>query len=143
MQQLVNAVRATGATNIVLVPGIRGANVLSQWLAYAPTDPQHNLVASWHSYSTLGCKTPACWNAQIAPVAARVPVIADEIGEVECQHNYIDALMTWLDAHQINYLAWSWSLGDCTTTPALISDYSGTPTNFGLGFRAHLLTSAH
>jgi hypothetical protein len=93
----------------------------------------------------LLCKTPACWNAQIAPVAARVPVIADEIGEFECQHQYIDALMPWLDAHQINYLAWSWSLGDCLTAPALISDYNGTATNFGFGFRDHLLkrTSAH
>jgi endoglucanase len=139
MQQLVNTVRATGATNILLIPGVRGDNVLTHWLAFAPTDPLHNMAASWHSYPHLLCNTQACWDAQIAPVAAKVPLIADEIGEGDCLHNYIDRLMPWLDAHQINYLAWSWWVGDCAATFSLISDYDGTATDFGVGFRDHLV----
>jgi hypothetical protein len=138
MQQLVNAVRGTGATNVVMIPGVRGDNALSHWLSYEPNDPLHNLAASWHSYSHLQCNTPTCWNAQVAPVAAKVPLIADEIGQTDCQHDYIDNLMNWLDAHQIGYLAWSWWVGDCAGTPSLISDYDGTPSNFGLGFRNHI-----
>jgi hypothetical protein len=140
MQQLVNTVRSTGADNILLVPGVRGDNILSHWLDYAPKDPLGRLVASWHSYPTLQCKTHSCWDSQIAPVAAKVPLIADEIGEGDCQHGYIDDVMGWLDAHQINYLAWTWWAGDCSATYSLISDYDGTPTNFGIGFRDHLLT---
>jgi endoglucanase len=139
-QSLVNAVRSTGATNIVLVPGVSDTNALSRWLDYEPKDPLHNVIASWHSYATQSCRTSTCWDAQIAPVAAHVPVIADEIGEFDCQHGYIDGLMNWLDAHQIGYLAWSWWVGDCTQAPALISDYDGTPTTFGAAFRDHLLS---
>ena len=51
MQALVNAVRRTGAHNVILVGGLRWANDLSGWLSYRPADPGHNLAASWHSYN--------------------------------------------------------------------------------------------
>ena len=46
MQTLVNTVRATGATNVLMLGGLAYSNDLSQWLANKPTDPQNNLVAS-------------------------------------------------------------------------------------------------
>lgn len=50
MQTMLNAVRATGATNVVLVGGMNYANDLTGWLANEPTDPDNNLVASMHLY---------------------------------------------------------------------------------------------
>jgi hypothetical protein len=61
MQALVNAVRATGARQPVMVAGIDYANDLSQWLANRPADTQ--LVASWHNYDSQACSSQACWDA--------------------------------------------------------------------------------
>ena len=141
MQDLVDAVRATGATNIVLAAGLTWTNDLTQWLTYKPTDPTGNLVASWHSYNFNACVTEACWDSQIATVAAQVPVHAGEIGQDSCAHDYIDRLMTWLDAHSLGYTAWTWNPWGCTGGNVLITDYAGTPTvTYGQGFRTHLLT---
>lgn len=84
----------------------------------------------------------ACWNSQIAPVMASYPVIAGEIGEGDCAHGYIDALMAWMDARHASYLAWTWDdwPGACGSGPALITSYAGTPTPYGAGYRAHLRT---
>jgi hypothetical protein len=138
MQTLLNAVRATGATNIVMSPGVQYTNTLDQWLSYEPTDSLNNLAASWHSYATEICITLTCWNSQILPVMNSVPLIAGEIGENDCQGVYINQLMPWLDMNAGNYLAWAWDTYDCSSFPSLISDYSGTPTNYGIGFKSHL-----
>src|SRR6516225_9443901 len=47
MQALVEAVRGTGARNVILVSGLAYANDLTGWLANEPADPDHNLAASW------------------------------------------------------------------------------------------------
>lgn len=141
MQSLVNAVRSTGANNVIMVPGIAFANDLSQWLQHEPTDPDHNLVASWHSYNFNSCSSLSCWNSQIAPVIAKVPVIAGEIGEDNCADTYIDPLMNWLDARSTSYLAWAWNADfGCSSGPGLITSYAGTPTAYGAGYRSHLQT---
>ncbi|MEU7976999.1 cellulase family glycosylhydrolase [Micromonospora sp. NPDC049081] len=141
MQSLVDAVRATGATNVLLVPGLTWTNDLTQWLAYKPTDPRNNIVASWHSYNFNACVTETCWDTQIAPVAAQVPVHAGEIGQDTCAHDYIDRLMTWLDSKRLGYTAWTWNPWGCSGGNVLIEDYSGTPTkSYGEGYRAHLLS---
>ncbi len=142
MQSLVNAVRSTGAANILMLGGLAYANDLTQWLQYKPTDPDNNLVASWHSYNFNACSTIACWNSQVAPVITAVPLIAGEIGENDCSDNYINPLMSWLDAHATSYIAWGWNTSSCGGGPALITNYAGRPTNFGAGFRTHLLALA-
>jgi len=141
MQDLVDAVRATGATNVLLIPGLTWTNDLSQWPAYKPVDPKGNIVASWHSYNFNACVTTACWDSQIGSVAAQVPVQAGEIGQNTCAHDYIDQLMAWADAHGVGYTAWTWNPWGCTGGNVLIQDYTGTPTEtYGSGFKAHLLT---
>jgi len=138
-QALVNVIRAQGANNIIMVPGVQFSNSLTQWLAFKPTDPQSNLAASWHSYLGQICGNQTCWDTNIAPVLAQVPVISGEIGENDCQHGYIDALMAWLDERGGSYLGWAWNTYDCGGFPALISNFDGTPTNFGIGLRDHLV----
>ncbi|HET8844933.1 MAG TPA: cellulase family glycosylhydrolase, partial [Ktedonobacteraceae bacterium] len=138
MQSLVNTVRATGATNPIMLGGLAFSNDLSQWLQHKPNDPLNNLIASVHIYNFNACNSVSCWDAQNAPVAAQVPLVVGELGENDCAHSFIDTLMTWLDQHGASYLAWAWDTYNCSSFPALISDYSGTPTNYGIGFRDHL-----
>jgi hypothetical protein len=139
MQTLVTAIRATGARNVIMLGGIGLANDLTGWLAHEPADPDHNLVAAWHDYNTSPCNTPACWNSQVAPVVAKVPLVAGEIGAKTCTAGYLDALMRWLDSHSASYLAWAWNADfSCASGPSLITSYSGSPTVPGADFRSHL-----
>ena len=143
-QSLVNTVRATGATNVIMLGGLQYSNALSQWLTYKPTDSAGNLVASWHVYNFNVCSNTSCYDQRAAPVAAQVPLIAGEIGENDCGHTFIDTLMAWMDSHNSGYLGWTWDdwSGGCATGPTLISNYDGTATNFGAGLRDHLAALA-
>jgi endoglucanase len=138
MQSMVNSIRATGATNVIMLGGLAYSNDLTGWLAHEPTDSAHNLVASWHSYNFNTCSSSSCWDSQIAPVLASVPVVAGEIGENDCGSGYISTLMAWLDSHGASFLGWTWNTWDCSSGPSLISNYDGTATNYGAGFKAHL-----
>ena len=147
MQAMVNAVRSAGANNVIMVGGEEYANDLGtpgstsdpSILTYLPTDPDHDIAVSWHSYNFNACSTQSCWTSQVQPVVAQVPVIAGEIGENDCASGYVTPLMTWLDSQQASYLAWAWNADfQCSSGPGLISDYSGTPTNYGAGVKSHL-----
>jgi endoglucanase len=139
MQALVNAVRKTGARNVIMLGGLEYANDLTQWLRYKPADPDHNLAASWHSYNFNACSARACWISQVAPVIGKVPVIAGEIGENDCADTYISPLMRWLDHQHTSYLAWAWNADfNCSAGPGLITSYGGHPTGYGIGYRRHL-----
>jgi endoglucanase len=143
MQSLVTAVRATGATNVIMTAGLTWTNDLTQWLTFKPTDSTGNLMASWHSYNFNACVSTSCWDSQIGTVAAQVPVTAGEIGQNSCAHDYIDQVMAWADTHGVGYLAWTWNpWGVCPSNGnVLINDFAGTPTStYGEGFKAHLLT---
>ena len=144
MQTLVNVIRATGASNVIMIGGIGFATNLSGWLANEPADPDHNLAAAWHSYSASSCSNLACWNSQVAPVTAKVPLIAGEIGSMTCTAGYLDTLMRWLDSHSASYLAWAWNADfSCAGGPSLITSYSGAATVPGAAFRSHLAAAAH
>ncbi|HLK01520.1 MAG TPA: cellulase family glycosylhydrolase [Streptosporangiaceae bacterium] len=140
MQQMVNAVRSAGANNVIMLGGEEYANDLTGWLANKPSDPDNNLVASWHSYNFNFCSSQSCWTSQVAPVIASVPLIAGEIGEKDCGGGYINPLTTWLDSQSASYLAWAWNADfDCSSGPGLVTDYvPGDPTAFGAAYKAHL-----
>lgn len=140
MQTLVNTVRATGATNPLMLGGLAYSNDLSQWLQNEPTDPDHGLIASTHIYNFNACNAVSCWASGAGTVAAKVPVIAGEIGENDCADGFINTLMSWLDQEGIGYLAWAWDTYDCSQFPSLISNYNGTPTAYGAGFKSHLIS---
>ena len=138
MQDLVDSVRGTGATNLILAGGIAYSNDLSQWLTYKPADPAGNLAAAWHVYNFNTCANESCWDSTLAPVAAQVPLVAGEIGENTCAHGFVDQVMKWFDDRGLSYLGWTWNTWDCSSGPSLISSYDGTPTAFGTGLRDHL-----
>jgi endoglucanase len=138
MQKLVDQIRSAGAKQPIMVGGLGWAGDLSGWLQWKPNDPAKQLVASFHTYNFAGCVTQACWNADVAPVATKVPVVTGELGENDCAHGYVDGYMAWADAHGVSYLGWTWNPWNCNNGPALISDWSGTPTAFGAGLHDHL-----
>jgi hypothetical protein len=140
MQSLVNAVRATGATNVLMLGGIAYSNDLTGWLANEPTDPLGQLAASFHEYNFNTCASQSCWTSQTAPVAAKVPVITGELGENDCDDTFVDQYMTWADTSGISYMGWTWNTWDCSSGPALISDYDGTATGLGAGIKSHLIS---
>jgi hypothetical protein len=144
MQELVTAIRGTGATNIIILTGNNYGSQLDRWLQYKPIDPVNQLAAGWHSYGDgLDCQDEGCWSSTIASVLQQVPIVATEIGEFDCGHSYIDRVMAFLDQHGQSYLAWSWGPFKCATDPALLTDWAGTPTqSYGQGYKNHLATLA-
>lgn len=139
MQEVVNAVRATGATNPILLGGVQYSNALSGWLDYKPQDLTGNLIAAWHVYNFNICSSVACYDATAAPVAAQVPLVAGEIGENDCGSEMLTTLMNWLDSHSASYLAWTWDTwGTACSTLSLITSYDGTPTTYGQVYKDHL-----
>ena len=139
MTELVEAVRSTGAPQPILLGGIDWSRDLGHWLEHLPPDPRHALVASNHTYDYATC-FGGCRTA-LALIAREFPVVSGEIGEGDCATGYIDPYMRWADRHGISYLAWAWDAGGgwtCEGGPTLITDYDGTPTAFGVGFRDHL-----
>jgi endoglucanase len=145
MQQLLDTVRATGATNVVMAGGPQYAGDLDQWLHYAPVDPLGQLAASIHIYwknpshpDYSPCFSSACWNEVLAPLSSRVPIVAGEVGELDCGDTLVPPFLDFADRHGISYLAWAWFVGSCAHEPSLISSYSGTPTAYGAGYREHL-----
>jgi endoglucanase len=152
MQALVNAVRATGATQPLLLGGLSYANDLSDWLAYEPSDPDHQLAASFHNYTGESCATVSCWNSTIAPVAAQVPVVTGEFDEDDCPAsgddpgNFDNTYMGWADQHGVSYLAWGWYVDSAAPSCSdffLVSDWSGTPLDpNGVALHDHLAALA-
>ncbi|MCU1393574.1 MAG: hypothetical protein JWM34_2002 [Ilumatobacteraceae bacterium] len=113
MATLVSTVRATGATQPLLLGGLNYSNDLTGWLAHAPADSQ--LVAAWHNYPAQGCwNTPGndCWDTTILSVAAHVPVLMTEFGYEAGDTGQFDATMAWADQHGIGYLPWAWWVND-------------------------------
>jgi endoglucanase len=145
MQSIVDAVRATGATNVIMLGGIQFANTLwsntkRNWVAYKPVDPLDRLVASLHSYDTGWCRTISCLQAKVAPIAAQAAVVVTEIGSESCDAAWLTGFLKWLDQSRAGYLAWTWNVappGSCSGMK-LIADEDGTPSVYGQVYRTHL-----
>jgi len=142
MQTLVNAVRNTGANNILVLGGLQWSDSLGMWEQYKPNDTLGQTIPSWHTYNFNKCINTQCWNSDIAPLVAKYPIITTEFGENDCTGSYIDTLLPWMDSHDLHYISWTWNTWDCKTGPALISSYDGTPTGYGQAYKSHLLAMA-
>jgi hypothetical protein len=139
MQQLVNAVRATGATNVITLAGIDYAGVFDHFAQYEPSDPAGQLAADFHNYNwPSGCNNPTCWSTLPGQLNG-APLLTGEVGF----DGYIETYMTWADPHGIGYLAWTWDAWGCSNNEALIAGYSGNPCSpYGAGYQQHLAAMA-
>ena len=141
MQQLVDVVRSTGASNVVVVNGLNWANDDSGWLAHRPTDPTGNLAAGWHEYEGEQCAAVACWSQTISPILQSLPLIVGETGDHTgsgCSLVNMPAFLPWADSNGISYLAWTFNPWQYTHD-VLITDWNGTPSSCeGQYYSAHL-----
>jgi hypothetical protein len=154
MQQMVNAVRAANATNVILASGVTWAQDLSQWLANKPNDPLNQLGAVWHAYPTYGTTfgTPAYIQPNFGPqvwtevegiLAAGYPVVITEFGDHDAAGTagapFASNLLPWADAHGVSYLGWAWDLWQ-NADDVLISSAAGAPSpGYGVYVKAHYL----
>lgn len=138
MADVVAAIRATGAPQPVLLPGLERAQDLSAWSTWAPDDDQ--LVAAFHAggppAGTPGARGagpgcgPECWREVLTPLADRVPLLTTELGPggepdaLAAQH------LRWAAEHGVGVLAGTWveRPGD---PGSLVEDLSGRPTAWG------------
>ena len=150
MQELVTSIRDTGATQLILLGGVVYSNALTRWRDYRPSDPLNNVAPAWHIYNFNGCSNPECWSAAPQALAQDFPIVATEIGQDDCQSDFITPLMAFLDEHSSGYLAWSWNVqGKCQAAskehqgnpwPLIDSFEQATPNSpYAKAFRDHVL----
>lgn len=131
MQALVDAVRGTGANNLVIVGGVDWGYSLLQLDTYALTGT--NLVYDTHPYP-YSDKMPTAWNGSFGHLSSKYAMISAENGQYDCASDYVSQLYDYLDELGIGWVAWAWyaqpsgSHANVCGYPQLIYDYSGTPT---------------
>ena len=143
MQQLIDAVRSTGATQPVMLGGLEWSNDLSGFLAHLPKDGQ--LTAAFHQYRGNLCQDSICWEKSLTPIVSKVPLVTGELGDTKCDHLFTDKYLDWADSVKASYLMWTWNAwGDPTPEACgqmqypLIADWNGTPTPYGIAYKARL-----
>jgi endoglucanase len=138
MQDMLNAVRGAGASNVVMIGGDEFASDMTGWLAHVPSDPRRQIVASVHEYRDNPDNTLAQWKKYLFPIAAHYPVVIGEFGGGD-PWSFDQPLLQFADANGMGYLAWAWD----TWADDLITDYTGTPVQgFGTSYRAYLAALA-
>jgi hypothetical protein len=143
MQALIDAVRATGAKQPILVGGLSYAEDLSGWLTHPLHDPARQLTASVHVYNEgpgSGCHAVSCWDRTIPAVAATTPVVTTELGEFGSGNDFLATYVNWLQTKpslSISVIGWSWDAALGEGGPSLITSYAGTPTPFGEGLKTY------
>lgn len=128
MQNLVNTVRNTGASNIVIVAGINWGYDLSQLPGYSLNGA--NIVYDTHPYP-YDKKEPQDWDSSFGKLTSTYPIISAESGEYDCGTSYISQMLDYFDAHQMSWVSWAWAVSSShsvCTYPQLITDYDGTPS---------------
>jgi aryl-phospho-beta-D-glucosidase BglC (GH1 family) len=156
IQQMLDAVRATGATNVVLASSIAYSSALDGWLQYKPNDPAGQLGAVWHAYPGKGYPTqvsciglPTC-SARIMVDAQNIraagyPVVITEYGDVigGSTSPWASVLLPFADANGISYLGWAWDNWSGMSANVLITNAAGSPTaGYGTYVKAHYLCRA-
>lgn len=153
-QAMIDAVRDTGATNVVMIAGMQYAQDMSGWLKHRPTDPLKQMAAVWHPYSTFGTDwgTPAYAQPNYAPQvfddvlkiqAAGFPVVATETGDRNTPGTVgaplVSNITTWADQHGIGVIGWAWNVWG-EPAHVLIKSAEGEPTDgYGEVFRDWLM----
>jgi endoglucanase len=124
MQNLYDAVRGAGATNVVLVGGLNWAFDLTGVSAgYAVVG--NNIAYATHPYDYAG-KQLADWPAAFGNLAATYPVVMTEFGQYCATDSYVSDLLVYAESNGIHWSAWAWYVSGCAF-PSIISDWNGTP----------------
>jgi hypothetical protein len=137
MQGLLDAVRSTGARNIVVVGGLGWAGDLSgvvKGYALDEHDGGNGIMYSWHQYNWH-----TGWAETVLPVAAEYPILVGEVGADTNKMNFVphdiqESPYTWvpdmlgfIQKYRLNWTAWCFHP---KATPVLIKDWTYEPTEF-------------
>ena len=146
MQALVDAVRGTGAMNLIAAGGLGWSYDLSGVVnGYALTDVPggHGIMYVWHTYpwSHYGMG----WQKSVLDAAARFPIFVTEVGNIHRWEDFsfigkdqqkCEDITTLAWAHDIlgliqqNKLNWTGFSFHPTCGPSVISDWTYTPTSY-------------
>lgn len=136
MQALVDAVRSTGAKNIVIAGGLAWCNDLTGIAdGYALDDPTGNgIMYSWHTYHWH-----TDWEKRVLPAAEKYPIFLGEVGAdikkmdfipAEAQedpYTWVPDMLGFVQKHHIHWTGWCFHP---QASPIMISDWKYTPTPF-------------
>lgn len=145
MQALVDAVRSTGAKNVVLAGGVAWAGDLSGVAdGYALQDRTGNgVMYSWHQYNWH-----KGWARTVLPAAAKYPIFVGEVGADTTKMTFIPAeaqedpytwvpdMLGFIQSHRLSWAGWCFHP---RATPLLISDWSYSPTPYWGAFAKRAL----
>lgn len=139
MEPLITAIRATGATNVILAAPIWYAGGIQTWLAsYTTTtygglttgnpDPLGQLGVSWHQYR---------WNGGTAPVynvlSNGYPIVITETQGFNAANDggtFSNNAYPWAFSHNIGVEIWAWATwadGGCSTGTCFYNYMNSTP----------------
>jgi aryl-phospho-beta-D-glucosidase BglC (GH1 family) len=153
MQAMVNAVRATGATNVLMAAGISWSQDNSQWVKFAPVDPLKQLALSWHAYPKFGAKFgtpeynlpgfPQGYSWAQSVYDAGYPIIIGETGDQSSNGTasapFLTEVLSWADRRNVSVIGWSWNAWGAASAD-LIKNADGTPTDGeGVAFKNWLM----
>ncbi len=137
-QQLVDVVRASGATNVIVADGLRYAKSLKGALTLS--DPMGQVVYAFHPYLIAPIDIASAWPGYFGSFAATHPVIASAWGadsqSLYCESSWpatSTALVAYLRAHRIG-LAGLWGF-DIPGT--IITGWTWAPNSFA-GFSCNV-----
>ncbi len=152
MQQMLDAVRATGALNPILASGLQWTQQLDQWLAFKPADPADQLAVVWHAYPSYGTawgsdayKLPnfgeSAYTAALTILNSNIPVIVTEFGDRNSAGTvgspFASTLLPRLDTMGVSYFGWTFAVSG-ESDNILLKDNNGTPTDgFGVYVKQH------
>ena len=136
MQALLDAVRSTGARNIVVVAGLGWSFDLTGITnGYELKDPSGNgIMYSWHVYNWH-----KGWEKHVLAAAAKHPILVGEVGAdvkkmdflphdiQEDPYTWAPDMLGFIQKHRLNWTAWCFHP---RATPVMISDWKYTPTPF-------------
>lgn len=137
MQQLYNAVRSTGATNLVFIGGLNWAFDLSG--VPANRIQGTNIVYDTHPYDFSGKNTQADWDKGFGFLTTTDPVVVTEFGDMNCSATFYSNLISYAESKKAGWIGWAWYPGGCSF-PSLISDWSGAPNVPGQTVKSALLS---
>ena len=135
MQALINAVRATGARNVIVAAGIDwGYDLSGLTEGYTLTDSKGNGII----YSTHIYPWKSDWNTKILKAARDFPVLVGEVGcqdkpmpfETKIAHDpytWAPEVLAFIQRNQLNWTAWSFHP---EAGPSIIADWNYTPTPY-------------
>lgn len=167
MQALVDAIRSTGATQIIIIGGIKYPILYNKKYHVAYSIRDANIVYTKHPYSQVAVGTPTTWDAMWGYFKGTYPLYAGEWAllpntkiPVQCQgatmqnaNQKVKAFMNYMDQNSISWTAWQFAVKqlimDRTTfTPTRLDDPNhpwtcNTPTamaGMGAEVKQHLLS---